>query len=108
MPAVLTTITVVGTGAMLWVGGHIMLQGAHDLGWHLPYDLVHALEHPVAGIPVAGGFLAWLVNTLCSTVLGLGWGLVVMAILQPLLKVLPVGKKDNGHTDDDVRTTVDG
>ena len=32
MPAVLTTITVVGTVAMLWVGGHITLQGAHDLG----------------------------------------------------------------------------
>lgn len=98
MPKVLTTITVIGTGAMLWVGGHIMLQGAHDLGWHGPYDLVHALEHPVAGVAVVGGFLAWLVNTLCSAVLGLAWGLVVMAVVTPLLKVLPFGKKnDVGH-----------
>jgi predicted DNA repair protein MutK len=41
MPAVLAAITFIGTIAMLWVGGHIMLQGAYDLGWHLPYDLVH-------------------------------------------------------------------
>ena len=48
-----------------------------------------------------GGFLAWLVNTLCSAVLGLAWGLVVMAILHPLLEVLPFGKKKAGHADDD-------
>ena len=34
MPAVLAAITFIGTIAMLWVGGHIMLQGAYDLGWH--------------------------------------------------------------------------
>ena len=102
MPAVLAAITFVGTIAMLWVGGHIMLQGAYDLGWHLPHDLVHILEAPVTGIAVVGGFLGWLVNTLCSSVLGLAWGLVVMAVLHPLLKVLPFGKdkdKDKGQHD---------
>ena len=97
MPAVLAAITLVGTIAMLWVGGHIMLQGAHDLGWHAPYDLVHALETPFAAIPVVGGFLAWLVNTLCSAVLGIAWGLVVMAVMHPLMKVLPFGKEKGGH-----------
>ena len=108
MPSVLAAITFVGTIAMLWVGGHIMLQGAYDLGWHAPYDLVHVLEAPFAGIPVAGGFLAWLVNTLCSAVLGLAWGLVVMAIVGPLLKVLPFGKKKGGHEEGDVRADVAG
>ena len=92
MPAVLGFITFIGTIAMLWVGGHIMLQGVYDLGWNAPYDLVNVLESPFAGVPAVGGFLAWLVNTLCSAVLGLVWGLVVMAILHPLLKVLPFGK----------------
>ena len=108
MPAVLAAITFIGTIAMLWVGGHIMLQGAHDLGWHMPYDLVHVLETPFAGIPVVGGFLAWLVNTLCSAVLGLAWGLIVMAILHPLLKVLPFGKKKSGHEEGDVRAALAG
>ncbi|UKA52162.1 DUF808 domain-containing protein (plasmid) [Arthrobacter sp. FW305-123] len=97
MPAVLAAITLIGTIAMLWVGGHIMLQGAYDLGWHAPYDFVHVLETPFAAIPVAGGFLAWLVNTLCSAILGTVWGLVVMIILHPLLKVLPIGKENDGR-----------
>jgi predicted DNA repair protein MutK len=108
MPSVLAAITFVGTIAMLWVGGHIMLQGAHDLGWHAPYDLVHALEKPVAALPVVGGFLAWLVNTLCSAVLGIAWGLIVMAIVGPLLKALPFGKHKNAaHEEGDVRAAVD-
>ena len=39
-------ISVVGIAAMLWVGGHILLVGLDDLGWHAPYDLVHHLEEP--------------------------------------------------------------
>ncbi len=108
MPRVLAAITFIGTIAMLWVGGHIMLQGAHDLGWHAPYDLVHVLEKPFAGIAVVGAFLAWLVNTLCSAVIGLVWGLVIMAIVGPLLKVLPFGKKKGGHQEGDVRASAAG
>ncbi len=108
MPTVLAAITLVGTIAMLWVGGHIMLQGAYDLGWHVPYDVVHVLEAPFVGIPVVGGFLAWLVNTLCSAVLGAAWGLVVMAIVHPLLRVLPFGKNKGGHEEGDVRAAVAG
>ncbi|WP_309108566.1 DUF808 domain-containing protein [Arthrobacter sp.] len=108
MPAVLTAITFVGTIAMLWVGGHIMLQGAYDLGWHGPYDIVHVLEHPFAGIPVVGAFLAWLVNTLCSAVIGLAWGLVIMAIVHPLLKALPFGKRKGGHEEGDIRAELAG
>ncbi|GAA2844986.1 DUF808 domain-containing protein [Paenarthrobacter ilicis] len=108
MPKVLAVITLVGTIAMLWVGGHIMLQGAHDLGWYGPYDLVHALESPFAAIPVAGGFLAWLVNTLCSAVLGAAWGLLVMVIIHPLLKLLPFAKKNDHHEEGDVRAAMAG
>lgn len=108
MPAVLAGITFIGTIAMLWVGGHIMLQGAYDLGWHGPYDLVHVLEHPFEEIAVVGGFLAWLVNTLCSAVIGLAWGIVVMAIVHPLLKALPFGKKNGGHEEGDIRPELAG
>jgi predicted DNA repair protein MutK len=108
MPSVLAAITLIGTVAMLWVGGHIMLQGAYDLGWHAPYDLVHVLETPFSGIPVVGGFLAWLVNTLCSAVIGVAWGIAVMAVVHPLLKVLPFGKKKGGHEEGDIRAELAG
>ena len=48
MPKVLAWLSVIGTAAMLWVGGHILLVGFDELGWEWPYHLVHDLEHTVA------------------------------------------------------------
>jgi predicted DNA repair protein MutK len=85
MPGLLTVIGVVGTAAMLWVGGHILLVGVDDLGWHALYDLVHHAEeavHDAAG--AAGGVLAWLVNTAASALIGLVVGAVVVAVVSLL------------------------
>ncbi len=38
MPKLLSFLSVVGTAAMLWVGGHILLVGNDTLGWHGPYS----------------------------------------------------------------------
>lgn len=82
MPRLLAVISVVGTVAMLWVGGHILLVGADELGWHAPYEWVHHLEedvhHAVAGF---GAVLGWLVNTFFSAVAGLVVGGIVAAIM---------------------------
>jgi uncharacterized protein len=88
MPRLLAVISVVGTAAMLWVGGHILLVGADDLGWHAPYDLVHHLEEGVHdAVSGLGAVLGWLVNTAASAVVGLVVGAVVVAALH----VLPFG-----------------
>jgi predicted DNA repair protein MutK len=82
MPRLLTGLTVVGTAAMLWVGGHILLVGTDDLGWHGPYDVVHHLEegaHDAAG--AFGGVLGWLTNTLASAVVGLVVGAVLVLLM---------------------------
>lgn len=81
MPKVLTGLAVVGTVAMLWVGGHILLVGVDELGWHPPYEVVHHLEEAVSGVPGVGGLLGWLVNTAASAVLGLLAGAVVVAVV---------------------------
>ena len=85
MPMLLSVISVVGTIAMLWVGGHILLVGLDELGWHPPYEFVHHLEeevhHAVSGI---GGVLGWLVNTACSAVFGIVVGAVVVAAVHLL------------------------
>ncbi|HYO39332.1 MAG TPA: DUF808 domain-containing protein [Nocardioidaceae bacterium] len=91
MPKVLTVISVVGTAAMLWVGGHILLVGLDEIGWHAPYELVHHLEEAVHhAVPAVGGVLAWLTNTAASALLGL----LVGAPLVALAHVLPVGRKE--------------
>src|ERR687893_2104563 len=57
MPKLLALLSTVGVVAMLWVGGHILLVGVDELGWHGPYDLVHTLEEAVDGGPAGGGGL---------------------------------------------------
>lgn len=81
MHKLLAVLTVVGTAAMLWVGGHILLVGADELGWHAPYELVHDLEHVVHDVPAVHGILAWLINTLCSALVGLAVGTVIHQIV---------------------------
>lgn len=90
MPAVLAVISSVGTLAMLWVGGHLLLVGLDEVGWHALYGFVHHLEEQVHhATGVFGGALGWLTNTFFSLVLGLIVGGIVVA----LLHVLPIGKK---------------
>ncbi|MET0325300.1 MAG: DUF808 domain-containing protein [Ilumatobacteraceae bacterium] len=81
MPKLLAGLAVVGTAAMLWVGGHILLVGADELGWHGPYELVHSLEDPVHDVPGIGPVLGWLVNTLASAAVGLAVGALVVVIV---------------------------
>jgi predicted DNA repair protein MutK len=81
MPVLLRVLSVVGVAAMLWVGGHILLVGVDDLGWHAPYDLVHHLEEAAHDtVEVLGGFLAWLVNTGASALIGVVVGAVAVAV----------------------------
>ena len=89
MPKLLAWLSVIGTAAMLWVGGHILLVGADELGWHAPYELVHDLEHAVDGVPVIGGVLAWAVNTAASAVVGLAVG---SAIVAAVARLRPAGR----------------
>jgi predicted DNA repair protein MutK len=80
MPILLRWLSRIGTAAMLWVGGHILLVGSDELGWHGPYDVVHDLEESVHDTGPAAGLLEWLVNTGISAVVGLATGLLAVAV----------------------------
>jgi uncharacterized protein len=85
MPPLLSALSTVGTVAMLWVGGHILLTGSDRLGWHTPYDLVHHAEDQVRhSVTAFAAVLAWLVDTGASAVIGLVVGAVVVALVQLL------------------------
>ncbi|WP_018295891.1 DUF808 domain-containing protein [Corynebacterium lubricantis] len=87
MPVVLNIIGVIGTIAMLWVGGHIMIVGFEEFGWTWPYDTIHSLE-----TAVGGGFLGWLLNTAGSFVAGLIWGFIIVGILALIKALTPKSK----------------
>ena len=93
MPKVLATLSVVGTAAMLWVSGHILLVGADELGWHFPYDAVHSAEYAIKDAPL-GGFLGWCLNTVVSAIVGFWWGLMIVGVVGSL----PAA--DGEHADD--------
>jgi len=76
MPIFLRVLSSVGIVAMLWVGGHILLVGVDDLGWHWPYEHVHHWEENAGG-----GAIGWVVNTSCSAVIGLVVGAIAVAIM---------------------------
>jgi uncharacterized protein len=86
MPKLLAGLAAVGTAAMLWVGGHILLVGSDELGWHGPYKFVHRLEEEVHGVAGIGGVLGWLVNTTMSAIVGLIVGALVVAVVLHIKK----------------------
>jgi predicted DNA repair protein MutK len=94
VPKLLTTLSVVGTVAMLWVGGHIVIDSLHKLGWDGLYGPIHAAEHAVHEIAgPAGAVLGWLTATTLSAIVGLILGAIIAFVLH---KVLGVGAGE-GH-----------
>jgi predicted DNA repair protein MutK len=94
MPWLLRLLSIVGVAAMLWVGGHILLVGLDDLGWHQPYELVHHAEEAVHdAVSALGGVLGWIVNTLASALVGLVVGAAAVAVMH----VVPLPGGDRKH-----------
>ena len=68
----------VGTVAMLWVGGGIILHGLHELGLHGPSDVAHGLQHAVElATGALAGVLGWLTYAVVSAIVGLILGGIV-------------------------------
>ena len=78
MPHVFSVIGVVGTVAMLWVGGHLVIANLAEVGVPVFHHVLEAAEHAVSG---AGGFVTWLVETLLSGVFGVVLGSVTAWIV---------------------------
>jgi predicted DNA repair protein MutK len=78
MPPFLQVLTVVGTLAMLWVGGGILVHGLHTYGISGPEHWIHALSDTVrTATPVAGEALAWLAGAFGAAIVGLIAGAAV-------------------------------
>ena len=98
MPGVMTAISTVGTAAMLWVGGSIVLHAAAELGWHAPYDAIHHLAEAAAhAVPVAQGFVEWAVTAFIDGIFGLALGFALIPfvkyVLSPVARLLSGEKK---------------
>jgi predicted DNA repair protein MutK len=85
MPHVLTALSAIGTVAMLWVGGGIILHGLASLGIPGPEHMVEGLRHGVeAATGALGGVLGWLTYAVLSAAVGLLLGAVIATLLHGL------------------------
>jgi predicted DNA repair protein MutK len=87
VPKLLTSLSAIGTAAMLWVGGGILLHGFEDLGFKSLPHAVHEGAHMLAGqIGVLGAATEWLANALAAAVVGLVVGAVIVVIVRQFTK----------------------
>ena len=77
MPAVLGGLTHVGTAAMLWVGGGILVHGLARLGVGQVEHLIDRLAYPLAELPVIGPAAGWAAFAVGSSAVALVVGGVV-------------------------------
>ncbi len=82
MPTLMKIIATVGTAAMLWVGGNIIVHGLHYLGIDWPYNPIKDIAKSVGG---EAGFLNWLVTATLDGIIGLALGLVLIPIVTRLI-----------------------
>ncbi len=87
MPVFLKVLAVIGTAAMIWVGGGILVHGLEEFGLGTIAHVIHDAGTATGKtMPVMGGFVAWLVSAAGSGIVGL----VVGAVLIPIVSLVLV------------------
>ncbi|WP_375262301.1 DUF808 domain-containing protein [Palleronia sp.] len=99
MPVVMQILVFVGTAAMIWVGGSIILHGLHELGWHAPYEFIHATAVTAGhAVPAYTGVIEWIVTALLDGIVGLVLGFamipVVTRVIGPIIAIIRPGSTD--------------
>ncbi|QRM30715.1 DUF808 domain-containing protein [Microvirga sp. VF16] len=99
MPVLLKLLAIVGTAAMIWVGGGIIIHGLEGYGFadlgHVIHDAAAAAGHAV---PSLGGVVEWLVSATAAGLFGLLLGALLIPLIHfvavPLVKALRRGKRE--------------
>jgi predicted DNA repair protein MutK len=97
MPILMRALGIIGTAAMLWVGGGIVVHGLEVFHLtpipHLLHDAAEAAGH---GVPALGGLVSWLITAAGSALVGLVIGAAVIALLK-LISRARGGEKTAAH-----------
>src|SRR5262249_49746346 len=86
MPYLLSGLGTIGTAAMIWVGGGMILHGLEGDGLGWPSHALHDAGAAAAlAVPLAGSVLAWLVEAAGAGAVGFGIGLIAIPLTSRLL-----------------------
>jgi uncharacterized protein len=80
-PHLLKGLTIVGTAAMLWVGGGIIVHGLEHFGLNSIPHLIEELSGKAEHVPGVGAAAAWLIFAACAAAVGFVIGGVIVAIV---------------------------
>ena len=82
MPVLMSVLSVVGTAAMLWVGGGLIVHGLHEFHLDLVPGAIHHLAASAAqALPAIGAAADWIVNAIGGAIVGLVVGGLIVAVL---------------------------
>lgn len=87
MPVLLSGLASIGTAAMLWVGGGILVHGLEHYEWMAIPQVVEGLSHWAGGVPGVGAITGWLAFAAGSAVVGLLVGAVIVGLLRLVQKL---------------------
>lgn len=92
MPGFLKGLLVVGTAAMLWVGGSIIIHSLAQIGFAGPEHIIDGIAEGVAhALATAEGFVTWMVKAAIDGVLGLILGVILLPVVAFGLRVIGKG-----------------
>lgn len=87
MPQLMHVLSTVGTAAMLWVGGSIVIHGFEVLGLGALGHAIHDLAAYAGGLwPAAHGFMEWATKALLDGLFGIALGLVLIPVANRVLE----------------------
>ncbi len=93
MPVLLRALSLIGTAAMLWVGGGIFSHGLAEFGAGVVPHTIEGIAHAVGGaVSWASGTVAWLTEALGSALVGLVVGGAIVAAMHAIPR-----KKKTAH-----------
>lgn len=85
VPVFLNALAIVGTAAMLWVGGSIVVHSLAGMGWHQPEHLIETFSSKVEQIVViAPQVTNWLATSFVQAIIGIVIGAAAVILLSVL------------------------
>ncbi|WP_369062409.1 DUF808 domain-containing protein [Caulobacter sp. 73W] len=89
MPGIMKALTYIGTVAMLWVGGGIVVHGLDHFGLSAVEHAVEVVSHAAATVPGIGAASGWAAMAAAYA----AFGLVVGAVIAGIIHLIPKRKK---------------
>ncbi|WP_312364352.1 DUF808 domain-containing protein [Ensifer sp.] len=82
MPVFLKILAGVGTAAMLWVGGSILVHGAAQMGYAGPEHLIHDISGAIVqALAIAPGLIGWIATSAQQALLAIVVGAITIVVM---------------------------